>query len=105
MVSALAFALARFQNSRPLCRHLTAGRLTMGELPTRWEHFSDAIGDIGDSYIDDLDQRVDVHDYVSTACQHDLHDQCRQTCKFCTKPCRCACHTGTERAKTSKVPR
>lgn len=35
-----------------------------------------------------------VHDYVSTACIHDVHGQCRVTCKFCPSRCRCACHAG-----------
>ena len=42
-----------------------------------------------------MDQREfaeEEHEYVSTACQHDLHDRCRLTCKFCSAPCRCACH-------------
>lgn len=35
--------------------------------------------------------------YTSTACQHDLHDQCRRTCKYCPEDdpgryCRCSCH-------------
>lgn len=32
------------------------------------------------------------HIYVSTACQHDLHDRCRMTCKFCNDVCKCDCH-------------
>lgn len=32
------------------------------------------------------------HAYTSTACTHELHEQCRGTCKFCAGPCRCACH-------------
>jgi hypothetical protein len=32
------------------------------------------------------------HSYVSTACHHDLHEQCRRTCKFCSTPCLCSCH-------------
>ncbi len=32
------------------------------------------------------------HVYVSTACQHGLHDRCRQQCKFCETPCLCDCH-------------
>lgn len=31
------------------------------------------------------------HDYVSTACQHDLHARCRRVCKFCDVACRCDC--------------
>lgn len=30
--------------------------------------------------------------YVSTYCLHDLHADCRLTCKTCKAPCRCACH-------------
>lgn len=33
-----------------------------------------------------------THEYVSTACQHELHKQCRKVCKFCDAPCRCHCH-------------
>jgi hypothetical protein len=33
-----------------------------------------------------------VAHYYSTACLHQLHDQCRLTCKTCGDPCRCACH-------------
>ena len=32
------------------------------------------------------------HDYLSTACHHDLHDRCRKECKFCATPCKCPCH-------------
>lgn len=32
------------------------------------------------------------HDYTSTACQHRLHDRCRQACKFCGAACGCGCH-------------
>ena len=32
----------------------------------------------------------EVHNYVSTACQHSRHAECRVTCKFC--PANCACH-------------
>ena len=35
---------------------------------------------------------MDRHEYVSTACQHDLHDRCRKVCKFCPAPCGCTCH-------------
>ncbi|WP_280391490.1 hypothetical protein [Nocardia wallacei] len=33
-----------------------------------------------------------AHDYLSTACLHELHDRCRLTCKWCPSTCRCACH-------------
>lgn len=33
--------------------------------------------------------------YVSTACQHQLCDGCRLTCKFCLAPCCCQCHEPT----------
>jgi hypothetical protein len=32
------------------------------------------------------------HSYVSTACHHQLHDQCRSRCKFCEARCLCPCH-------------
>lgn len=30
--------------------------------------------------------------YTSTYCIHELHDDCRLTCKHCKTPCRCGCH-------------
>lgn len=37
--------------------------------------------------------RPDVgHVYMSTACYHQLHEQCRKECKFCPATCRCECH-------------
>ena len=33
-----------------------------------------------------------MHDYVSTACLHELHEKCRQICKYCSDPCGCPCH-------------
>lgn len=35
------------------------------------------------------------HLYLSTACLHEQHDQCRQTCKFCEAPCICEHHKET----------
>jgi len=32
-----------------------------------------------------------VHEYISTACQHEQHTSCRQSCKFCQTPCLCSC--------------
>lgn len=29
------------------------------------------------------------HHYISTACQHGLHGQCRERCKFCDAKCQC----------------
>lgn len=34
------------------------------------------------------------HWYISTACQHLKHRQCRETCKFCDAPCQCPHHRG-----------
>jgi hypothetical protein len=33
-----------------------------------------------------------AHQYKSTACHHEKHDECRRTCKFCTASCCCDCH-------------
>lgn len=30
--------------------------------------------------------------YLSTYCYHDLHSDCRLTCKTCGKACLCECH-------------
>lgn len=35
---------------------------------------------------------ISEHAYVSTACHHGLHDQCRRRCKFCEIACSCPCH-------------
>ena len=32
------------------------------------------------------------HYYVSTACQHEKHSRCRETCKYCSAPCLCPHH-------------
>lgn len=32
------------------------------------------------------------HLYVSTACTHERHDECRRVCKFCPATCLCTCH-------------
>ena len=32
------------------------------------------------------------HDYVSTACFHMRHAECRKRCKFCDEQCLCDCH-------------
>jgi hypothetical protein len=32
------------------------------------------------------------HDYVSTACQHRQHTDCRRICKYCPALCLCVCH-------------
>ena len=33
-----------------------------------------------------------THVYVSTACQHSRHSDCRLNCKFCDAACGCHCH-------------
>lgn len=35
------------------------------------------------------------HQYLSTACLHGRHDDCRLTCKWCPAPCLCDCHIET----------
>ncbi len=32
------------------------------------------------------------HVYLSTACLHDEHGECRRRCKFCNEPCACPHH-------------
>jgi len=41
------------------------------------------------------------HAYVSTACTHLRHEQCRRTCKFCGTPCQCPCHVHVEVAEAA----
>lgn len=31
------------------------------------------------------------HHYISTACQHGKHQECRKLCKFCGAKCACGC--------------
>jgi hypothetical protein len=35
-----------------------------------------------------------AHNYISTACYHDLHAKCRLDCKWCEEKCDCYCHYG-----------
>ena len=42
-----------------------------------------------------------THDYLSTACHHDLHKQCRKVCKFCAAACSCPCHAVADREVSS----
>jgi hypothetical protein len=48
--------------------------------------------------------RTRPHLYVSTACRHELHDQCRLTCKWCSAPCMCRCHRGDDPPADAVVP-
>jgi hypothetical protein len=38
----------------------------------------------------------DEHVYLSTACHHELHDECRKQCKFCEVDCVCDCHVAVD---------
>ena len=40
---------------------------------------------------------MNEHNYISTACHHELHERCRKQCKFCESECRCKCHDTTRR--------
>lgn len=40
-------------------------------------------------------EQVEHGVYLSTACWHDLHTECRLTCKYCELPCFCHCHPDT----------
>ncbi len=41
--------------------------------------------------------------YISTACWHGLHDQCRNTCKYCSRSCACSHHPGVAQGTVSWV--
>jgi hypothetical protein len=45
------------------------------------------------------------HCYVSTACQHGRHEECRNRCKFCSVGCLCLCHgvSGSVNLKLDEV--
>lgn len=32
------------------------------------------------------------HEFVSSECQHRLHDDCRELCEYCPARCLCVCH-------------
>lgn len=42
------------------------------------------------------EQRTMPHAYISTACQHLRHQECRRECKFCSATCQCPCHVRVE---------
>ena len=42
------------------------------------------------------------HDYLSTACFHEMHARCRKQCKFCEAWCLCSCHAGETRHDARK---
>ena len=33
-----------------------------------------------------------LHDFVTTACHHRKHDECKPVCKYCSSHCLCVCH-------------
>lgn len=41
---------------------------------------------------EDLAGQAGATHYFSTYCIHDLHESCRDSCKFCPETCRCDCH-------------
>jgi hypothetical protein len=45
------------------------------------------------------------HNYLSTACWHGKHDQCRKECKFCKAPCKCECHDKKDAAAHEAIKR
>ncbi len=47
--------------------------------------------------------RTDSHVYLSTACQHGKHEECRLVCKFCGAKCTCGC--GHETAMKAEDPK
>jgi hypothetical protein len=42
----------------------------------------------------ELDLMNEQHVYLSTACAHNEHGNCRKTCKYCEQDCICHCHVG-----------
>lgn len=53
-----------------------------------------------------MDKKFLTHNYVSTACTHQLHLKCRRECKWCASKCNCACHMDDETPKLNleKLP-
>lgn len=37
------------------------------------------------------------HEYTSTACHHERHQECRFSCKFCDAICQCLCHSSVNK--------
>lgn len=58
-----------------------------------WTLLPDGIRERVNNAIDLLEAQQ--HDYLSTACYHGLHRDCRKICKFCEANCRCSCHKGS----------
>lgn len=56
--------------------------------------FSDGTEFDGDwtLWLEEAEAIVGLLHYLSTACQHDQHEECRRACKFCEQPCKCTCH-------------
>jgi hypothetical protein len=44
-----------------------------------------------------------AHTYLSTACSHNRHDQCRERCKFCQVACICGCHIAPKKVDEEPV--
>ena len=62
------------------------------------ERLADEIAETIAESLDDIpDLTPREHEYLSTACMHEMHDRCRMTCKWCTAGCRCTCHGKIER--------
>jgi hypothetical protein len=45
----------------------------------------------------------DEHVYLSTACHHELHSECRKQCKFCSVDCVCDCHVENDATLLSNI--
>jgi hypothetical protein len=77
---------------------MKGGELTREEALKSWDKFMADYEKVDD----DLDWRdhlaeflVSVaaqHTYLSTACFHLRHAECRKQCKFCNIRCLCECH-------------
>lgn len=45
-----------------------------------------------------------IHAYLSTACLHKLHKECRRQCKFCDAKCDCPCHAVEQEPQEPQKP-
>lgn len=89
------------------------GRVTVGEVVVYDARHADFAGNDKTVHADNLAERLMVAvrnhlmsapspapaepaHYTSTACRHDVHTDCRRSCKFCGEECRCDCHKTSE---------
>lgn len=78
---------------------LRSHRDSWGKGTTRWDTVDRALSHYRRlaSNHDEMHGAVSgTHRYTSTACLHEMHQDCRMLCKFCDTACVCECHHETK---------